>query len=172
MRSSAHRERFQGDLVAEALELTYKALRVGLGVVPKQQVVGAEFGVRAVALEHVVGDDEDRVRDSAHGLLVPATTFDSRVLTGEVGLLAAGHRRCGFDERDRQPLRALAHVARAAFAGGFRIAGAAPRPRGEMSRGGKARHVMTVKGWIVGGRVPALHHHLLLLLNMPRATPW
>ena len=94
--------------MAEALELTYKALRVGLGVVPKQQVVGAEFGVRAVALEHVVGDDEDRVRDSAHGLLVPATTFDSRVLTGEVGLLAAGHRRCGFDERDRnhfEPLR-------------------------------------------------------------------
>jgi hypothetical protein len=124
--SRTHRERLQGDLVAEALELPDKAAGVGLGVVAAQEVVGAEFGVGTAALQHVVGDDEDGMRDGADGLLVAATAFDPGVLAGEGGPLTAGDGVRGLDERDGQPLRPLARPARAALARGLMVAGAPP----------------------------------------------
>ena len=54
--SPGHGERFQHDLVPEALELADKALGVRLGVVAPEQILGAELGIGPTALEDVVGD--------------------------------------------------------------------------------------------------------------------
>jgi hypothetical protein len=59
---------------------------------------------------------------------------------GVVGLDAdGGHRR--FFEREVQPLRSLAGLARAALAGGLVVAGALAGPGRQVTRRRKARHV-------------------------------
>ena len=73
--------------MTEAFELPDQALGVRLGVVAEQEVVGTELGVGAAALEHVVGDGEDGMRDGPDGLLMAAPPLDPGVLAGEIGPL-------------------------------------------------------------------------------------
>lgn len=55
------RVRFEGDLVAELLELADEPFRPLVGGAAAVEVVGAEFLVGEFLLEDVVGGDEDRV---------------------------------------------------------------------------------------------------------------
>ena len=66
--------------MAEPLELADQPARVGLGGVPEQQVILPELGVRLTPLQHVVGDDEDRVPDGDHRPLVAAPSLEPGVL--------------------------------------------------------------------------------------------
>lgn len=60
--------------MTEPFELPNQTLSVGLGVVAPQQVVGAELGVGALTLQHVVGDDEDgAITARLSGLTRPGT---------------------------------------------------------------------------------------------------
>jgi hypothetical protein len=71
------------------LELADEAASVGL-FVSAEVVVGAGVVVGLMAGEHVVGDDEDGVADGDDGSLVAASSFESGVVGGEVGVLGAG----------------------------------------------------------------------------------
>ena len=103
------------------------------------EVVAAEVGVELAGGEHVPAGDDDRVLYRAERLLVAAAGFEAGVLRGEVDVLAADRGECGLLERPVQPLRSLATLAGAAFAGGLVVAGALAGPRGEVPRRSTAR---------------------------------
>jgi hypothetical protein len=61
--SRTERQGRPGDLVAEAFELPDQALGVGRGVVAAEQIVWPEVRVGPAALQDIVGDGEDGMRD-------------------------------------------------------------------------------------------------------------
>jgi len=126
--------------VTEALELGDEASGLALGVA-FAVVVAAEVAVRLAGGEHVPVGDEHRVLDGNERAAVPAPWSEPLVLGLGVAVVGAGRGQGGFFERDPQPFGALAGVARAAFAGGLVVAGAAASPRGEVSGGGEQAHV-------------------------------
>src|SRR5690242_13823644 len=91
MRSGGLGDGFEGDFVAELLELVDEAAAVAVGVfgLAADEVVLAEVGVLDVVGEDVPGGDEDRVGDRDGRFLVAAATTQSLVLGVEVGAFAA-----------------------------------------------------------------------------------
>ena len=92
------------DGVAELLELGDQPAGVGF-VVARGEPVGAEVAVGLVAFEHVVGGDQDRVRDRDLRPAHPAAPGEPGVLDGEVVLAVhPADRAGGLDEHRGQPL--------------------------------------------------------------------
>jgi hypothetical protein len=83
------RQGFEGDAVAEGLELGDGPLTLAIGVAP-DEVVAAQVGVVAVVGEQVPGDDQDRVPDRDGGLLLADPSGQPPVLGRQVGVAAAG----------------------------------------------------------------------------------
>src|SRR3954468_24954834 len=84
---------------------------------------------------------DHRVFDRAEGALVSAARLEPSVLGFEVVALDTDRGHGGLLEREVQPLRAVAGLARAALAGRLIVAGAAAGPRREVPRGRELGHV-------------------------------
>src|SRR3954464_7518475 len=128
------------DVVSEAFELGDEASGLAFGVAV-DEVVAAEVAVGLAGGEHVPDRTDHRVFDCAERALVPAARLEPPVLGFEVVALDADRGHGGLLEREVQPLRAVAGLAGAAFAGRLIVGGAAPGPRREVPRGRELRHV-------------------------------
>src|SRR5919198_3815059 len=115
------------DVVSEAFELFDQAPGLAFGVAVGE-VVAAEVAVGLAGGEHVPDRADHRVLDGAERALVPAPRLEPSVLGFEVVALDADGGHGGFLEREVQPLGSVACLARAALAGRFVVAGAAPGP--------------------------------------------
>src|SRR3954447_16497874 len=107
----------------EAFELGDEPSGLAFGVTVGE-VVAAEVAVGLAGGEHVPDRAEHRVLDRAEGALVPAARLEPPVLRFEVVTLDPDRGHGGFFEREIQPLRAVAGLARAALAGRLIVAGA------------------------------------------------
>lgn len=98
----------QRDAVSETSELgdevPGEAGRVGTAL----KVVAAELVVLDVVAQHVVGGDQDRVRDGDDRLVVAVAALDALVLRAQVGALAARGGLSGVDQRGGRANGALA----------------------------------------------------------------
>jgi hypothetical protein len=82
-------EGFEGDAVAEGLELGDGSLTLAIGVAPGE-VVATQVLVVAVVGEQVPGNDQDRVPDRDGRLLLADASGQPPVLGRQVGVAAAG----------------------------------------------------------------------------------
>src|SRR5665648_363830 len=126
--------------MAERLQLTHEALRLALGVTPRE-VVATRVAVELARREHVPAGAEHRVLDGAEGAPVPEARAQAPVERLQVAAVGARGGHGGLRECLVQPLGALARAPRAALAGGLVVAGALPRPGGEVTGGGEAANV-------------------------------
>src|SRR5215216_4200089 len=122
-------EGFEGDLVAEGLELGNGSLASAVGVAA-DEVVATKVGIVTIIGEQMPGDHQDRVADRARRLLLANPAGQPPELRRQVGVAAAGRRPGAFGQHLTQPAVALGGLARAALATGDVVARAASGPRG------------------------------------------
>src|SRR5437870_6685337 len=112
-----------------------------LAGVAAPEIVGTEVAVRLVAVEDVIGGDQDRVSDRDCRARGPTATPEAGILGGEVGALGPGGGFGRLREIGAEPLRAFAGLARPLAARGLVVARAPAGPRGQPPRRAEAGHV-------------------------------
>src|SRR5688572_31367782 len=100
------REWLDGDLQAQTFEASDEAMLDGVGVAVVE-VIGAEVDVVALVLEHVVGNNEDRVADGDDRALPAAAGGEAAELGSEVAVCGPGRRPTGFGQGGAQGRAAL-----------------------------------------------------------------
>src|SRR5574342_1006102 len=94
----------------------------GLGLVVAVEVKGAEVAVLDAVAEHVEGGGEHGGRDGQDGLLGSTAGLDAEELGAKVAVLLASRGPGGGNEGGLEPVGALAHPGRSAFAGALVVA--------------------------------------------------
>src|SRR5918998_3217718 len=106
---------FEGDPVAEAVELLDESVALAVGVA-SGEVVPTQVGVVAVGGEQLPADDQDGVAHGDGGLLLADPSGQPPELGGQVGVAGAGGGPGALGEDVEQPHVAAGGPARAAFA--------------------------------------------------------
>src|SRR5438128_9899894 len=117
VRALLRRQWLERHRVPELLELADEPFRALFERAALVEVVGPEFFVGDLALEDVVGGDEDRVAEGAGCLAGAAPAAQPAVLGAEVSALAARGRFRRLGQCRIEPVGALAWLSRAKFAG-------------------------------------------------------
>src|SRR5829696_4266769 len=108
-------EGFEGDLVAEGLELGNGSLASTVGVAA-DEVVATQISVVTVVGEQVPGDHQDRVAHGHDRLLLADAAGQPPELGRQVAVAAAGSGPGALGQHLTQPAVALGGPARAALA--------------------------------------------------------
>src|SRR5438874_3614975 len=97
--------------------------------------------IRFMALDEVIGDDQDRMADSHDGFLLADARGQAMILSRQVGAFAAGGGVSGLVEQDTQRTIAAPRPAGAPFAGTFVVARGNPGPGSKVTGRFKAAHI-------------------------------
>src|SRR5215211_9170747 len=120
-------EGFEGDLVAEGLELGNGSLASTVGVAA-DEVVATQISVVTVGGEQVPGDHQDGVAHGHGGLLLADASGQPPELGRQVAVAASGRGPGALGQHLPQPAVALGRLAGAALAPGAVVARASPGP--------------------------------------------
>src|SRR5829696_1858288 len=137
---------FEGDLVAEGVELFDGSVALAVGARSSLEVVAAEVVVVGVFGEEMPADDEDGVADGDRGLFLADPSSETPELRCKVGVAGAGGRPGALHEDVAEPYVAVGGLAGTAFSAGDVVAGCHPRPGGQVGSGREPGHVDTDLG--------------------------
>ena len=128
------------DLHAKVVQTPEEALGDAV-FVAVSQVPAAEVVVVRLVAEHEVSSGQHGSGDRHDGLLRAAPALEPSKLRLQIAPVLPGRRPRGLDQRCLQPRRRVTDPGRAALARTLVEARAQARPRDQMSRTGKPRHV-------------------------------
>src|SRR5215207_803357 len=117
---------FEGDLVAEGVELFDGSVALAVGVRSSLEVVAAEVVVVGVFGEEMPADDEDGVADGDRGLFLADPSSETPELRCKVGVAGAGGRPGALHEDVAEPYVAVGGLAGTAFPPVMLLPGAIP----------------------------------------------
>lgn len=138
---------FEGDPIAEGLELSDVVALLGLGVDVSGEVVGAEVIEAGLGIsEQVPDDDQHGTPDRDDRLLLPATPRDPAVALAEEGIGAAGDGRGLAEDPGEVPVAVAGGPVALVLAGRGLDARGELRPRAQVPSGGEPGHVDTDLG--------------------------